>query len=399
MPELTAREILEQEWDKHEQEESAPTEPKAGGSDQDTQEPVRTATTETPGKVDSDTGDAASRTDGRDEKGQFAAKKAVPAADGEGHTEVPPAKAAEQPAAGTAPPVAGAQPAPDQSVQPVADKAPVTWSPQAREEWAKLPPTVREQVAKRERETAQVISQSAEARKVANDFQQVVSPFQDLIRAQNSTPMQAVQNLMRTSAALTIGTPEQKARVVREIIQNFGVDVEVLDAVLANLPLPQGGGQGGGGAIPGHVQQYVQQAMQPVNQLMTRMQQAEQERQQRIEQESASAMEKFANDPKNEFFEDVRMDMADMLEVAARRGVVMSMDDAYARTCALRPEIKAVLDQRAAAVAATGGQQAVANARQAAASIKGAPAAGTGPKGAPLDRRAAIAEAWDAASR
>ena len=53
-------------------------------------------------------------------------------------------------------------------------------------------------------------------------------------------------------------------------------------------------------------------------------------------------------DSQNEFYNDVRSDMADLLDMAANRGRQMSMQDAYNTACAAHPQISKVMAGRQA---------------------------------------------------
>lgn len=283
------------------------------------------------------------------------------------------------------------QTAPEQPSQapPKEDLAvPVGWKPGARQEWAKIPRAAQEEIVRREKEAAQTLRQSSQARQFANEFQQTINPFMPLIQAQNSNPMQAVKNLMTTAAGLTVGTAVQKAQIVREIIQNYGVDIQTLDQVLSGQPIQQ----------QGNVQQSHMAPppwATPLFQFMNTVQQSRQQREQQLVQDAEAETDAFA--AKNEFFEDVREDMADLMQVAAQRGVIMSMDEAYKRAISLNPEISTIVSQREAAKRAQSSN--IQRNRNAASSIHGAPRNGpTGAKSGEDSRRAALEEAWDAQS-
>jgi hypothetical protein len=65
------------------------------------------------------------------------------------------------------------------------------------------------------------------------------------------------------------------------------------------------------------------------------------------QERSAAAVQEFS--AKAEFLDDVREDMADLLEGAARRGVALTMEEAYDRACHMNPDIRRVLQQRESA--------------------------------------------------
>jgi hypothetical protein len=310
------------------------------------------------------------RSDGRDEQGRFKPKDGTKPE-------------------GTQPAQAQSDKKPEENPQQVQQQESLTppagWKAGAREHWAKIPRAAQEEIHRREKETAQTLRQSSQARQLANDFQQVVNPFMQFIQAQNSTPLAAVKNLMTTAAGLTVGTSVQKAQIIRDIIQNYGVDINTLDQVLSGQPVQQG-----------NVQQQQQMAppqwAQPIFQFMQGVQQTRQQREQQIIADAEAETEAFA--AKNEFFEDVREEMADRMEVAAKHGRVMTMQQAYDVCVRDNPELSKIVTQRQAAQKAQ--QTNIQRNRNAASSIAGAPRNGpTGAKGGGDSRRAALEEAWD----
>lgn len=371
--ENSLRKDLEAAFEQHTKE---PEHKEAGGPSADAQEPIRNSQApegeraETPAAEDG--GESGQDTSGRDEKGRFKS----------GDPSKP-----EAPQQATAKPAAA--PAPEQQPQtPPKEElaAPIGWKAGAREHWKTIPRAAQEEIIRRDKETSQALRQSSTARKLAEDFQQTVNPFLPLIQAQNSNPLQAVKNLMTTAAGLTVGTAMQKAQIVREIIQNYGVDIQTLDQVLSGQPVQQGGAQQQQNLAP-------PPWAQPIFQFMNTVQQSRQQREEQMRADADAETEAFA--AKHEFFEDVRQDMADIMDVAAQRGKVISIEDAYKRALIMNPEIDAVVKQREAAKRAQTSN--IQQKRNAASSISGAPKNGpTGVKNGEESRRAAIEEAWDA---
>lgn len=219
-------------------------------------------------------------------------------------------------------------------------KPPVDWSPALREHWGKLPPEVRQKIADRERHIAVTMQETTAARHLANDFIRAIEPYRGLMAAEGvQNPIQAVEGLMRVTAVLSMGAPQQKAERIAGLVKHYGVDIELLDQALAgSLPAPDPNQQA--------FQRMLDERMAPVNQLLSRLGQAEQQQGQQMYGQAQQSIEQFGADPKNEFFEDVRYDMADFLDMAAQRGVSMSLKEAYDRACALHPEIQQVIAKR-----------------------------------------------------
>lgn len=247
-------------------------------------------------------------------------------------------------------------------------RPPGTWTPAAREHWASIPQAVREQVWKRDQEASRALTVSADARKFQNEFQQTITPYMGFIAAENSTPIRAVQNLMQTAATLRVGTAQQKVAVVAEVIKNFGIDLRMLDDVLA-------GEQPAPGSAPANetiIQQMVAKHMAPVLDII-RTNKESQER--AVETEVDSELEAFKADPKHEFYEDVRDEMADLIELAARRGRVMGLTEAYERATLVSEPVRRVIEARKEQARAQQNQVIANKARRAAVSVPGSPEA------------------------
>jgi len=270
------------------------------------------------------------------------------------------------------------------------ERAPASWRPEIREHWAKLPPDVRAEVARREHEVQRTLQETAEARKVAEAYSRAFAPYEAYIRAENATPLQAIDNLMSTAVKLRTGTGPELAHLVAGMVKQFGVGrfgqnfIEMLDGALAGQ-VPQVDHQ------QMQLQQAVQQQLAPVQQFMSQFQQMQAAQQHQLANQAAGEVESFLG--KAEFGHDVRDEMADLMEVAARRGRELTLQDAYRQACMANPRVRSVLQQRAKAQSAQNGNAAVQRARSAAVSVSGAPALAAPNGGAPDSVRSAIEQA------
>lgn len=261
-------------------------------------------------------------------------------------------------------------------------KAPQSWTPQAREKWAGVDPEIKAEIHRRESEAGRVIQSAAQQRQFVDAFERLMQPYEMFIRAENSNPLAAVDNMMRTAAQLRVGTPAAKVEIVAGIIKNFGIDLPALDAMLA-----------------GQAPQFAQQQQQPmrdprVDQLLA-MQNQQQAQQAQFEQQSITqGLAQFAQN--HEFYGDVAATMADILEVQTRQGIPIDLEKIYARACQLHDGVSTILQQRATAQNTSKNREAVLRAKRAASSVKGDgnPAGSTVPKGDSV--RAAIEAAMDA---
>lgn len=362
MPAQSMREQLEEAFNEDQEETGA--EEEAGGSVEDTEEPLGDTTEESAGEKDEEEGG------GDDSEGEPASKDAEGSVDAKGKG------------------VSGAAKEQDTSESASSVKPPASWKPNAREHWDKVPVEAQREIARREKHMDNMIRESADSRKHQTDFNQLIQPFQGLIEAQQSTPFQAVHNLMQTAAGLTLGTPTQKAQVVSNIMKQYNIDVEELDRVLV--------GQGGGGQGQGDpgFQAALQQELAPIRQFMGDISSQRQNYQENQQYNINTEIDTFAVDPKNEFFEDVREDMADLMEMASNRGEAMTIQESYDRACRMDPAIYDIVSKRGAADTAAGRKKTIAQKRLAASSIQGN-AVGSQEGQGPTTIRGAITDAWD----
>ncbi len=294
-----------------------------------------------------------------------------------------------------APPVkdGGEKPAPDASA-PVTtthdNKAPVTvqaavkpprsWSAEAKAAFAALPEPVKQDVLRREKEISQGLELAAPARKHYESFQEVVKPFQPLLDAYGvSDPLPEIKQLLTARATLEIGSPEQKAALIANMVHNFGIDVQQLDAMLVK----QGPVKPFTPARPVPRPDYKQDpALAPLYALAEQFKQAQ-------VQKAEAEVAKVEALP---HFDELREDIADVIEAFASVGKTISLEGAYKRALALNPDLEpappavpTITKSQAAAILAS---------RNAASSIAGTPR--TGAKPSPTDRRGQLAAAWEA---
>ena len=283
--------------------------------------------------------------------------------------ETPPATgaAATQPAAATPVPVPAAPPA----------KPPRSWSAEAKAAFAALPEPVKQDVLRREKEISQGLEVAAPARKHYEAFNEVVRPFQPLFDAYGvRDPLPVVRELLTARATLEIGTPEQKAAFLANIIHDYGIDIQTLD----NLLVQRGPVQPFRPAPAQRLPDFRSiPELAPLFALAERAKEA-------VYEKAEAGVEAAAALP---HFEDLRDDIADIIEHAHQRGKTLSIEQAHKAALALNGlEAAAAVPQISKSQAA-----AILASRNAASSVSGAPRTGT--TVAPNDRRGQLAAAWD----
>jgi len=255
------------------------------------------------------------------------------------------------------------------------DRAPSSWKKEAKGDWAAIPLHIRQEVHKRESEINRALAQSAPDRQLAEQFKTTVQPFMARIQSNGIDPVTAARNLFEADHKLATGHPRDRAQYMAQLIMEYGISVEDLDTALA--PLMRGGQQPAapqGGIDPGIqalIQQQLSQALAPI--MQERQQAAE-----RSKQEVEQTIESMAFDPKYPFFDDVRVDMADLIDLSARKGIELSLDEAYSRATRMNPNTYGQLERQTSMSNATQAHQAALRAKNAGSSISGSPAGGGG---------------------
>lgn len=263
------------------------------------------------------------------------------------------------------------------------DKAPLGWGPTRDALWAKTPPEVRSVISKREYEAQNAMSQAGRVRQIAEEYHQVIMPFENIIRSMNTTPREALTNVMQTATALIVGTQAQKCAVITEMVQRYGVDLPQLDTMLtAALKDPNKLSHIGGNPVP----QPLDPRLQPLFAMEERLRNAEIQKHENLKAEAATIIQSVQNEP---YFEDVKAEIADIMEISANRGYIMTLKEAYTKACQLNPEVNKLIAKTVVKTPIN----AVARARRAASTVKGSP--GGAVTNGVADRRAALEAAWD----
>lgn len=281
----------------------------------------------------------------------------------------------------SAPKVEGATPAEEDKEGPL--KAPYGWTPTARETWGNLPKAAQQQIIKREREVEEVLRQSATARQAVTELNRVLEPHRERMMASGvQNPIQMLGTMLDAERRLSSGDPQTRAATIANLIKGYGVDIEVLDGLLAGQVK----------ASPhADIERLIDQRLAPVNQIL--QQQEAFTRQQRQEAERAIAQTVNTFSSQAEFIEDVRLDMADLLDMAAARGQTLSLEEAYKKACAIHPEVSKVMADRERQQQLMGTQTALQQKKNAAVSITGVQRGAT--VNGSLGLRDQIAAAWD----
>lgn len=254
------------------------------------------------------------------------------------------------------------------------DRAPQSWKGEAKQVWAQLPLNVRQEVLRRERETTKVLQETAEDRNRLNAVREVLAPHMDRINTiYGGNPIQAINNMLNVERIMLNGDPATKVQMVANMIKHFNIDVVSLDRVLS--------GQGGPTpevAQQSALEQLLEQKLAPVQQFIQSQQQQAAQQRHRMEQEIDYTVESMVADVERfPYFEEVREDMADLIDIAAKKGAVLSLEEAYRRAVRMNDGAYQASSVRESSQAATNAalqaHQQAQRAKGASLSVSGAP--------------------------
>lgn len=317
--------------------------------------------------------------------------------------EEPPAKPKREKGTGRferkaqeAAPIDGTQPATTESVAD-AIPAPASLPKEARAAWDKAPTEIKQAFLKREQDMQAGVEQLQQR---YNLIDQAIAPHQDALRQMNATPGEAVNRMFLWFKALA-GKP---ADAFPALAQSMGVDWKSLISSQGSDPTQTDPTQTGVPEIPENVKNYVGQLQQQLQQLTQYVQQVDGRfgsvEQNINTQNEARTRENLSIWSQNKpYFEDVRVDMAKMIEtgiVPLKQDGQVDLDTAYERAIYFNPEVRAKVlaeqqqanqqvQQKTEQAATTATQAQVSRARKASVSL---PASTTpGQAGSPLSKK------------
>jgi hypothetical protein len=140
------------------------------------------------------------------------------------------------------PEIKAAETPPTAPIDDPADKAPDTWTKEAKEKWATVSPELKAEIRKREADIARHVGETKEAVNVAKSFEKVIAPYLPVLAQHNINPWDHTANLLKAHATMVMGTPEQKVATFRQLAVDAGIDVASLaqeGTTAANNPLVQ----------------------------------------------------------------------------------------------------------------------------------------------------------------
>jgi len=246
------------------------------------------------------------------------------------------------------------------------EKPPLDWGPGVREEWKKLPDSVKKHLHERDQHVNTMLQDGAQHRKMGENFINLAAPYKAVMQAEGiDNPLQAVDGLFKTVGALRMGSQADKANTIARLVNVYGVDITALDNALV-------GNTQANDIDP--VEAMIDKRMGPVNELLNQFNQSREnagnQEQARVDQDIGQFSQTA------EFFEDVRNDMADFMDVAAKNNVPLTLKQAYDKACAMNPEIASLVSRRTSDKTLLSNSKTMAKKTNAASSIRSRPSGG-----------------------
>lgn len=212
-------------------------------------------------------------------------------------------------------------------------KAPQSWKAEMKERFNALDPSVQDEILRRESDYNKGIQKYAESAKYAESIKPAMEKWQPYLSQLDVPPAQAFDVLIQAEYNLRHGSPDQKMQAFMKLANDYGVDVGQIAAASQGQHEVQR-------------DPNIDQAFKRVQMLENYIRNQQFEKKQELEQnqqkeqsELHSQIEKFSSDPKHPHFEQVREDMAKLLQA----GYAETLDEAYEKAIWARQDIRSTL--------------------------------------------------------
>lgn len=236
-----------------------------------------------------------------------------------------PTEAAEEPAD------APEQPAPVQAPKPGAvdlTKPPTSLKGNVQAKWQSLDEDVRAEFHRREANFHEGLSAYKQMADIGKIMDAEVRPYEAMLRAAGLSAPVAVRDLLNTAYQLRTGTAEAKTQIVMNIAKQYGIDLTNLQETAQQLA-----------AAEPKIDPNIAPLQEKLSAIEQMIEDQKKEASQREYAELQKETQTFAANPKNKFYELVKLDMAALIETGRADG----LQDAYDKAIWANPEARAQL--------------------------------------------------------
>lgn len=297
-------------------------------------------------------------------------------------TPAPQAQATAAPAApGTVDPAAqaaGTTPAPAAGTEVV---APSSWTGPAKAEFAKASPIIQQEVLRREQQMHNGIAQYKDAANYGQTIHKAIQPYSATIGQLGITPDVAIGQLFKADHTMRHGAPHEQVAMVQQMVAAYQMDpVSIIHAMAQlgkidlnqGIPAPQ--------AADPNLHALRTQNLTAQQELQATRQELQQHRQQQEAMETAALNSEIAAAKQTcPHFDNLRNEMALLIQAAGQNGENLSLVNAYERAVWAHPTYRAEMlaEQQAEQAKKDAEQRAAETARLAAVAATAKAAAST----------------------
>lgn len=254
---------------------------------------------------------------------------------------------------------------PQEPIEPE-EPAPTAWTGAVKSKWKDLPPEVRTEIKKREDDIHRMMTAHDGELRLGRSVKEIATPYEAVIRSEGGTIEGAFRDLLNTAYVLRTGSPQQKAELIMQTAQQFGVDLNQYNAQRQH-----------GMQNPAYqaLQQEVEQLRRMADPSAIKSQLQEDMERDRI----TSEIQAFAANPENAHFDKVKTIMGSLIQSGQAKG----LQDAYEKAIWADPSIRNDLLSAQEREKAAKKKAEMAAKRKAAASVTGSPNGATPNANAP----------------
>lgn len=189
------------------------------------------------------------------------------------------------------------------------------------EAFQQAPKALQDAFLRRSEEMHRGLEQFRHKAQAGDEIMQAAAPFAQTLQQFGITPAQAFTKLMHAETQLRHGTQEQKTQMLLKLATDYGIDLGQAQQYAASQP---------------YADPQVSQLQTQLQQMQSWIQQQNQQREWQERQTLNSEIQRFAQDPSHIHFEQVKNDMAALLQA----GIASDLKDAYERAIYANPQTR-----------------------------------------------------------
>jgi hypothetical protein len=217
----------------------------------------------------------------------------------------------------------------EEPLEPRLNVPPTTWTAEAKSKYNALPAWAKKEIHKREEDAIRGVTSLKEKAVYGDRLTKAVQPYQALLNNQGLDTERAVQGMLNTYYQLETAAPQQKAILIRDLANRYGVDLTQIK------PDPEA--------------DRLNSVISPLYQQITQLQQHIQGQQQTSERQKLDEANKLIEDfagktdergqPVYPYFHNVSEVMSDFIE----KGRATTLEQAYEMAVYADPTIRSLI--------------------------------------------------------